>query len=232
MQLDKDFFRFEEPPPYVPSKILYRISEFINIPRSEAQLVEGSVTAAAPPTPTVEREPKEAKEPKEKKFKPDKERASHRPPLPKDEQGNTILPVKLGNIEIAKLGTVVWDKPKYHSERYIFPVGFESNRTYFSLQTADERVLYISRILDGGDAPIFEVESCETGEKWQASSTSGVWAQVMKRINDFSADKGGVKRASGVVSGPDMFGLSNPSVVKSIQELPNANKCANYIPSK
>lgn len=43
-------------------------------------------------------------------------------------------------------------------------------------------MLYRSRILDGGDAPQFEV-SCGT-LTWSAPTPSGAWAQIIKRVSD------------------------------------------------
>lgn len=49
---------------------------------------------------------------------------------------------------------VVFDRPAFHSERYIWPVGFQSMRSYPSMTDPTQRCFYSCRILDGGEAPI------------------------------------------------------------------------------
>jgi hypothetical protein len=46
-------------------------------------------------------------------------------PIPTDGTGKPILPIQLGGMTILDLGKVVYDKPKFHAKRYIWPVGFK-----------------------------------------------------------------------------------------------------------
>ena len=48
---------------------------------------------------------------------------------------------------------------------------------------------------------------------------SGVWNLALREI----------KKQTTSVSGPDMFGYSDSKIQSLIQELPNANKCVNYV---
>ena len=70
-----------------------------------------------------------------------------------DDEGNPILPLVLGILTITNLGSIVCDRSTFHSKRYIWPVGFESYRTYASTINADKQTVYFSKIVDGGDAP-------------------------------------------------------------------------------
>ena len=150
-------------------------------------------------------------------------RSSNRPPLPKDARGNTILPARLGNSVIQSLGRIVWDRPRYHTERYLFPVGYESTREALSVKHPNTKTTWTSRISDGGDTPLFEVFAADDPDTiYSGTSSSGAWQPAVKAMNDPA-------RVTNVVSGPDMFGLSNRSVTKTLQELPNADKCANYV---
>lgn len=47
---------------------------------------------------------------------------------------------------------------------------------------------------------------------------------VCNRVNDINL----VKRQVVTISGPERFGLSDPLVVKLIQELPNIKSCTKY----
>lgn len=42
----------------------------------------------------------------------------------RDENGNYILPVEIDSWTVVNLGTVVYDRPAYHNQRYIYPVNY------------------------------------------------------------------------------------------------------------
>jgi hypothetical protein len=42
----------------------------------------------------------------------------------KDESGKYILPVEVDSWTVYDLGKVVWDRPAFHNQRYIYPVGY------------------------------------------------------------------------------------------------------------
>lgn len=44
--------------------------------------------------------------------------------LEKDEHGNYKLPVEVDSWTVISLGKVIWDKPAFHNQRYIYPVGY------------------------------------------------------------------------------------------------------------
>jgi hypothetical protein len=46
----------------------------------------------------------------------------------KDTNGNYVLPVEVGLHTILSLGTVVYDRSAYHNDRYIYPVGYSTQR--------------------------------------------------------------------------------------------------------
>lgn len=89
--------------------------------------------------------------------------------LPCDAIGHVILPVhvvapRVDNT-VLSFGTIVHDRDAFHSPRYIFPVGYRSQRMYFSLTTPQARgdegkSLYTFEIVDGGEAPSVGVALC------------------------------------------------------------------------
>jgi len=141
-----------------------------------------------------------------------------------DENGNAILPIRLGVMTLHKLGTVVYDRDTFHNERYIFPVGYTLTRRYFSMVKSDEYVNYRCVVKDGGKAPIFEVTPEDAvDKKTSASSPTGAWISIVKAVNEMRN-----KDHSNSASGPDYFGFTSSTIAKLIQDLPNADKCKNY----
>lgn len=68
--------------------------------------------------------------------------------IKRDDQGRPILPLTFGGILLENLGEIIWDKDKFHSKRYIFPVGYCSKRSYFSLKDPSTRCWYKQEILE------------------------------------------------------------------------------------
>jgi hypothetical protein len=54
--------------------------------------------------------------------------------VPRDDDGQVILPVTAKGATIHALGTVVWDRPNYHARNYIWPVGYKR----YALTVCDE----------------------------------------------------------------------------------------------
>jgi hypothetical protein len=149
-------------------------------------------------------------------------------PVPYDAEGNPILPLSLNMITVHRLGEVVYDRPAYHNKRYILPVGFTTSRSYLSVISPDSSMNYFSSILDNGPAPLYQVTPEGHPEMgFQSTSTTGAWAAVAKAA---AAIRG--KDTAPSVSGPDYFGLANPTVSMLIERLPNADKCESYTPKK
>ena len=67
--------------------------------------------------------------------------------------GTPVYPINLGGLQVLSLGHVIFDRPAYHTERYILPVGYQSRRSYFSIKEPTSRCMYTCQILDGGEAP-------------------------------------------------------------------------------
>ncbi|RUS14672.1 hypothetical protein BC938DRAFT_477275 [Jimgerdemannia flammicorona] len=113
-------------------------------------------------------------------------------------------------------------------------VGFKSQKVYSSLKDVKKKTTYVNEILDGGEAPIFQVTPEDQPERvFKANSSSGVWKQILDEI-----------QAKGVTakthaSGPEMLGLTNLGVTKYIQvrarfpdsngEMTNAERCTKYV---
>eukprot|EP00292_Cryptomonas_paramecium_P032485 CAMPEP_0113709626 /NCGR_PEP_ID=MMETSP0038_2-20120614/29682_1 /TAXON_ID=2898 /ORGANISM="Cryptomonas paramecium" /LENGTH=84 /DNA_ID=CAMNT_0000635545 /DNA_START=323 /DNA_END=574 /DNA_ORIENTATION=+ /assembly_acc=CAM_ASM_000170 len=76
---------------------------------------------------------------------------------------STTTPVVCGDITIESLGKVVFDKPAYHNQDIVFPVGFCSSCRFQSVVNPTTKCRYTSEVLDGGSKPIFRV-TCEDDE--------------------------------------------------------------------
>ncbi|KAI8086382.1 F/Y-rich N-terminus-domain-containing protein [Halteromyces radiatus] len=143
----------------------------------------------------------------------------------KDIHGRYILPVEVDSWTVLDLGSVVYNRVAFHNQRYIYPVGYCVKKWYRSMVDPHSDTQYTCQILDGGDEPIFQLEADDNpGEVWRGPTPTTVWTIAVRRafaIRNMDYGHNPV--------GPDFFGLRKNTIAKMIQDLPNADKCKNYI---
>ncbi|GAA5869947.1 hypothetical protein JCM3774_000534 [Rhodotorula dairenensis] len=147
------------------------------------------------------------------------------PPIPRHADGTPVMPIMAGIMSIRNLGTVDL-RDGFHTERYIFPIGYEAIRKYPSMIDPHANAEYTCRIVDGGDGnPRFELyPSDQPGQVIGSGTPTGAWTQVVRATNKVRE-----RNHSGSVSGPDYYGLSHNIVKALIQELPGADHVPGYI---
>ncbi|KAG1152092.1 hypothetical protein G6F37_001724 [Rhizopus arrhizus] len=146
-------------------------------------------------------------------------------PIDRDEEGNPKLPQQIGVLTVLSLGRIISDRPTFHNERYIFPVGYTVSRTYPSMADPTSNTVITSTIVDGGDAPRFVVTAADMpDEPIIANSATGAWTVVVRRSNEIRQ-----REHSNSASGPDYYGFKHPTIAKLIQDLPGAKDLKNYV---
>ncbi|KAI9345562.1 F/Y-rich N-terminus-domain-containing protein [Obelidium mucronatum] len=179
----------------------------------------GTATAGAVPA-AIKKEGKETR-----KRRPVTSKTTRIQPYPTSESGSPILPLTAGVMTILELGEIVHDRPAYHAERYIYPVGYKSKRSFLSMIDAAKQTMYLCEVLDGGDSPMFVVTPEDCPERAvSAGSLTGAWIPIFKAAYALRNKE----HASGL-SGPEFFGFTQGIVMKVIQELPGSRLCKNYV---
>jgi hypothetical protein len=150
-------------------------------------------------------------------------------PIPLDITGRPVFPIVLGGLTVHSLGEVVSDRPDYHSEDLIFPVGFCSTRVYGSLKDPEKKCVYTCKILDGGTAPTFEiVADSDLDAPIVGNSAKECHSMLLQHINHAL----GVEVVNTQGRGPEFFGFSHPTIQNLIQSSPGTRKCSSYKWSK
>ncbi|XP_074072527.1 transforming growth factor beta regulator 1 isoform X1 [Macrotis lagotis] len=146
-------------------------------------------------------------------------------PIALDPSGRPVFPIGLGGLTVYSLGEIITDRPGFHDEGAIYPVGFCSTRVFASMKCPDQKCLYTCQIKDGGVQPQFEIVPEDDPENAiVGSSANACHAELLKTIN---AARG--KLLPNVLpSGADFFGFSHPTIHNLIQSCPGARKCVNY----
>ena len=145
-----------------------------------------------------------------------------------DDNDNIVFPLKVNDkLTIVSLGEIV-PLSGYCSPKYLFPVGFKSERMHFSSLDHTKRVKYTSEIVKGQTKAVFRVTASDTGEVFEGKSASNVWNQVVSKVNETKSKVTG-KRSNTTASGPEFVGYANKYVHKLLQELPGAAECPRYV---
>lgn len=196
-------------------------------PPANSPATPSSSTHSAPPQPLpAQPQPPAAPAPKPKRTKahPVSSKSFSIPLVPRDKQGKPMLPLNVGIMTVISLGSVC-PREHFHTERYIFPVGYEVTRRYLSTIDPSIEVVYHCTILDGGDGPKFQIVPSDTPDKPVIAGTAtGAWSSIVKQANAIRN-----RQHSNSVSGPDFFGLGQNTIKHLIQELPGADKLKNYV---
>ncbi|ORZ23295.1 F/Y-rich N-terminus-domain-containing protein [Absidia repens] len=142
-----------------------------------------------------------------------------------DKDGKYCLPVEIDSWTVYSLGYVVYDRPAFHNQRYIYPVGYKVKKWYRSMIDPKSDTQYVCEILDGGQEPVFRLEADDNpGKSYTGPTPTTVWTIAVREafaIRNMDYGHNPV--------GPDFFGLRKNAIAKMIQDLPNADKCNNYI---
>eukprot|EP00854_Cymbomonas_tetramitiformis_P004620 gene4620-5659_t len=162
------------------------------------------------------------------------------PEVQRDGSGMPVMPISLGpSLRVLRLGNVD-PRPTFHSENYIWPVKYRSERHYASCKDPDARVVYTCEIVDGGGVPEFRVTAADAPEEPISSLATLVALTRTKQApiatvrtpgveGPFAAADTRIRNGAATVSGPEMFGFAHPTIHRLILELPGVESCTKYV---
>ncbi|XP_049634319.1 transforming growth factor beta regulator 1 [Suncus etruscus] len=146
-------------------------------------------------------------------------------PIALDPSGRPVFPIGLGGLTVYSLGEIITDRPGFHDESAIYPVGYCSTRVYDSMKHPDQKCLYTCQVKDGGMLPQFEIVPEDDPQNAIVSSSADVChAELLKTISVTL----GKPPPDLLPSGADFFGFSHPTIQSLIQSCPGAQQCINY----
>lgn len=139
--------------------------------------------------------------------------------------GEPAYPISLGALCVHNLGRIVHDRPGFHTENRVYPIGFMSARSYGHFNEPERKCVYTCRITDnGGERPNFEIASeSDTEFIITAASPDLCHAALIQTINSSP----NIRSMDIRPEGDWFFGLTHPTVMTLLQALPDIQKCAN-----
>lgn len=120
---------------------------------------------------------------------------------------------------------------KYHTRDYIYPVGFKSSRFYWSMRRLYKRCRYVCSIYESDGRPGFKIQVVEKGFEdliMDDSSPRGVWLKVLEPLDKMRKNADLVKIFPSFITGEELFGLTEPTIIRVLESLPGTDQLSNY----
>jgi histone-lysine N-methyltransferase MLL3 len=96
-------------------------------------------------------------------------------------------------------------------------------RFYWSMRVPNKRCRYVCSIHDVAGRPEFRVlvqEPCQDDLELRDTTPRAVWARILEPLATLRKEMAGVQVFPRYVSGEDLFGLTEPAVVRVLESLP------------
>ncbi|XP_067626890.1 histone-lysine N-methyltransferase trr isoform X2 [Eurosta solidaginis] len=118
----------------------------------------------------------------------------------------------------------------FHNIDHIYPVGYKVIRFYWSTKRPNRRCRYVCSISEVAGCPEFRIQVQEPGSEVELrdSTPNAVWKQILIQIASMRKSNNVVQLFPQFISGEDLFGLTEPSVVRIIESLPGIETLTNY----
>jgi len=119
----------------------------------------------------------------------------------------------------------------FHNEEFIFPIGYKIMRYYWSFRNVNKRCSYYCSIQEKDGKPEFVIEVVETGHEnsiYTDTSCRAVWMQVLSEVETLRIKAKCTKVFPDYISGEDLFGLTEPTVIKVLESLPGIESLIDY----
>ncbi|KAJ8771815.1 hypothetical protein K2173_026992 [Erythroxylum novogranatense] len=133
----------------------------------------------------------------------------------------------------SSINQVIGDLP---DDRFIWPEGYIALRKFNSIADPNVYTVYKMEVLRDEDSkirPLFRV-TLDNEEQIKGSTPSACWKKIYKRMKLENGTSNSIDGENGLErvyeSGSDMFGFSNPQVIKLIKALPPVE--INFVPLK
>lgn len=140
--------------------------------------------------------------------------------------------LRIGSLVLINIGQLLPTQLQaFHTPYCIYPVGFKVIRFYWSMRHLHKRCAYQCSILEVEGQPEFEIVVMEDGYddvSLVSRSPKGVWNKVLTPITEMRQAADLVKLFPQYISGEDLFGLTEPAIVRILESLPGIDTLADY----
>ncbi|KAI4497783.1 hypothetical protein M0802_007109 [Mischocyttarus mexicanus] len=119
----------------------------------------------------------------------------------------------------------------FHTPNHIYPVGYKIVRFYWSMRRPNKRCRYVCSIHDVSGRPEFRVlvqEPFQEDVELRDATPRAVWSRILEPLAELRKSTNSVKLFPRYVTGEDLFGLTEPAVVRVLESLPGIETLTDY----
>ena len=140
--------------------------------------------------------------------------------------------LRVGSLTFLNVGQLLPHQLQpFHTEEFIYPIGYRVLRYYWSMRNVNKRCSYYCSIQDKDNKPEFAIEVVEAGcdtVTYTDTTCRGVWMKVLSEVEDTRIKAKCVKVFPDFISGEDLFGLTEPNIMKVLESLPGVESLNDY----
>merc|ERR1719300_2137887 len=142
--------------------------------------------------------------------------------------------LRLGSVTFLSVGQLLPHQltaPSFHTEEFIYPIGFKILRYYWSMRHVNKRCSYYCSIQEKDGKPEFSIEVVENGHDnvtFTDVSCRAVWMKVLTEVEAVRLKAKCTKVFPDFINGEDLFGLTEPSIIKILESLPGVESLTDY----
>ncbi|XP_017054712.2 LOW QUALITY PROTEIN: histone-lysine N-methyltransferase trr [Drosophila ficusphila] len=142
--------------------------------------------------------------------------------------------LRVGNMTFLNVGQLLPHQLEaFHTPHYIYPIGYKVSRFYWCVRRPNRRCRYICSIAEASCKPEFRILVQDAGDKepereFRDSSPSAVWQQILQPITRLRKVHKWLQLFPQHISGEDLFGLTEPAIVRILESLPGIETLTDY----
>uniref|UniRef100_A0A1I7RZ32 Histone-lysine N-methyltransferase n=1 Tax=Bursaphelenchus xylophilus TaxID=6326 RepID=A0A1I7RZ32_BURXY len=145
---------------------------------------------------------------------------------------STEMMMRVGNLIFTQLGQLLPEQLKnFHTEEFIFPVGYNVIRLFWSPLNVNELARYECTIREDEGRPLFKINFLD--KELTDRSMNGVWSRILMAVQQLREKT----RAQGseilrfypaLMNCSMLYGLNEPAVTKMTESLPGVDQMFDY----
>lgn len=140
--------------------------------------------------------------------------------------------MRIGSLIFLNVGQILPHQLQaFHTSNFIYPIGYKMIRFYWSMRHPNKRCRYVCSIADVCGRPEFRVlvqEQNEEDIELRDNSPKSVWQRILEPISELRKDNRLIQLFPKFMTGEDLFGLTEPSVVRILESLPGIETLTDY----
>lgn len=140
--------------------------------------------------------------------------------------------LRVGSLILCNVGQLLPHQlQNFHTQNYIYPIGYQIKRFYWSMRQPNKRCRYICSIADVSGRPEFRVlvqEPFHEDIELRDATPKAIWQRILEELSQMRKSHQLVQIFPKYVSGEDLFGLTEPAVVRILESLPGVETLTDY----